>query len=271
MKCTRMRLNTRSIFWPSATVCGGAARGAADQRTRKGAVTASRRTFFSVSANAASEAACARQDAAWSTRGGSRASAAARTLSPILTKNVAFASSASRTSVSPRLATASATLRCRAVVGAVSESRSGQARRGRTGCPAPSGFERCTPAWRPAWPPRRSIPGARSSAGTAAQDLRRREGDTRSAAAVQHARATRRDAPLLNTSARSAAFSAALSPGVSRVCSRKSCCASAISRHTASCMLRSEARNCPRSLPRVASACRRDGGGSARKRVTCTG
>ena len=66
----------------------------------------------------------------------------------------------------------------------------------------------------------------------------------------RRAQSTRRDAPLLNTSASSAAFSAALSPGASRVCSRNSCCASAISRHTASCMPAPTTASCQTDLLR---------------------
>lgn len=62
MKCSRIRLNTKSIFCPSATVCTrhteqGAIVSAGQQRAPQ--LTRPSRAFFSVSANATSAAVCA--------------------------------------------------------------------------------------------------------------------------------------------------------------------------------------------------------------------
>jgi hypothetical protein len=130
MKCRRSRLNTRSIFWPSATVCkargrervraGTTARPPPGTRTRGGCT----RLLLRLCERSLRRSLPWRGDttARVTTGRGERQTSAppvpravllaggVRALSPILTKKVALASSASRTSVSPRLATASDTL-----------------------------------------------------------------------------------------------------------------------------------------------------------------
>jgi hypothetical protein len=109
MKASCIKENTRSIFCPTATVWAtghqgvGCAHAGGDSRAYL--CFGGRESALGSRLRQASQCGCTGR--LWRTR---------RTLSPILTKKAALASSASRTSDSPKLAVASATLSLHATV-----------------------------------------------------------------------------------------------------------------------------------------------------------